>query len=99
MCRLWNSFFNCDQVLMMVRRRTMAATGVSLNSSRSQIYFTNDLPKLNRYPSTVLYVSGNAVESCLRSENYVTIKPLICEVEDTTLLDLIPFLECKCYMS
>ncbi|KAJ0734981.1 putative HAD superfamily protein [Helianthus annuus] len=71
----------------------MAETGVSLNSSRSRIYFTNDLPKLNRYPSTVLYVSGNALESCLRSENYVTIKPLLCEVEDTTLLDVIPFLE------
>ncbi|KAJ0796635.1 hypothetical protein HanPI659440_Chr04g0164521 [Helianthus annuus] len=78
MCRLWIFFFNRNQVLMIVRRRTMAATG--------------DLPKLNRYPSRVLYVSGNALESCLRSENYVTIKPLICEVEDTTLLDLIPFL-------
>ncbi|MFS8007246.1 putative HAD superfamily protein [Helianthus anomalus] len=63
----------------------MAATGVSLNSSCSRIYFT--------YPSRVLYVSGNALENCLRSENYVTIKPLIYEVEDTTLLDLIPFLE------
>ncbi|KAM0037677.1 hypothetical protein Hdeb2414_s0013g00406031 [Helianthus debilis subsp. tardiflorus] len=38
---------------------------------------TGDLPKLNRYPARVLYVSGNALESCLRSENYVTIKPLI----------------------
>ncbi|KAF5810458.1 putative HAD superfamily protein [Helianthus annuus] len=53
----------------------------------------SDLPKLNRYPSRVLYVSGNALESCLRLENYVTIKPLIYEVEDTTFLDLIPFLE------
>ncbi|MFS7894272.1 hypothetical protein Hanom_Chr09g00865261 [Helianthus anomalus] len=55
---------------MIVRRRTMVATG--------------DLPKLNRYPSRVLYVSvsGNALESCLRSENCVTVKPLICEVED-----------------
>ncbi|MFS7909216.1 hypothetical protein Hanom_Chr01g00092081 [Helianthus anomalus] len=81
-CRLWIFFFNRDQVLMIVRRRTLAATGVSLNSNRSRIYFTNlcldfDLPKLNRYPSRVLYVSGNALESCLRSENYVTIKPLI----------------------
>ncbi|KAJ0812454.1 putative FCP1 domain, HAD superfamily, mitochondrial import inner membrane translocase subunit Tim50 [Helianthus annuus] len=52
-----------------------------------------DLSKLNRDPARVLYVSGNALESCLQSENCVAIKPWKCEAEDTTLLDLIPFLE------
>ncbi|KAI3812136.1 hypothetical protein L1987_16844 [Smallanthus sonchifolius] len=52
-----------------------------------------DLSKLNRDPSRVLYVSGNALESCLQSENCVPVKPWKCEAEDTTLLDLIPFLE------
>ncbi|KAK1437848.1 hypothetical protein QVD17_03648 [Tagetes erecta] len=52
-----------------------------------------DLSKLNRDPSRVLYVSGNALESCLQSENCVPIKPWKCEAEDTTLLDLLPFLE------
>ncbi|XP_076908782.1 mitochondrial import inner membrane translocase subunit TIM50-like [Bidens hawaiensis] len=52
-----------------------------------------DLSKLNRDPSRVMYISGNAVESCLQSENCVPIKPWKCEAEDTALLDLIPFLE------
>ncbi|KAI7724442.1 hypothetical protein M8C21_017285 [Ambrosia artemisiifolia] len=50
-------------------------------------------PVVDRDPSRVLYVSGNALESCLQSENCVPIKPWKCETEDTTLLDLIPFLE------
>ncbi|KAI3714180.1 hypothetical protein L1987_72774 [Smallanthus sonchifolius] len=54
-----------------------------------------DLSKLNRDLSRVLFVSGNALESCLQSENCVPVKPWKCEAEDTTLLDLIPFLECK----
>ncbi|KAK9052078.1 hypothetical protein SSX86_028706 [Deinandra increscens subsp. villosa] len=52
-----------------------------------------DLSKLNRDPSRILYVSGNALESCLQPENCVAIKPWKCEAEDTKLLDLIPFLE------
>ncbi|CAI9275745.1 unnamed protein product [Lactuca saligna] len=52
-----------------------------------------DLSKLNRDPSRVLYVSGNALESCLQPENCVPVKPWKCEAEDTALVDLIPFLE------
>ncbi|CAI9264197.1 unnamed protein product [Lactuca saligna] len=52
-----------------------------------------DLSKLNRDPSRILYVSGNAVESCLQPENCVPVKPWKCESDDTALVDLIPFLE------
>lgn len=52
-----------------------------------------DLSKLNRDPSRILYVSGNALESCLQPENCVPIKPWKCETDDTALVDLIPFLE------
>ncbi|KAL8228906.1 hypothetical protein R6Q57_013806 [Mikania cordata] len=52
-----------------------------------------DLSKLNRDPSRILYVSGNALESCLQPENCVPIKPWKCEADDTALLDLIPFLD------
>lgn len=52
-----------------------------------------DLSKLNRDPSRVLYVSGHALESCLQPENCVPIKPWKKEADDTTLIDLIPFLE------
>ncbi|KAL2938571.1 Mitochondrial import inner membrane translocase subunit TIM50 [Bienertia sinuspersici] len=52
-----------------------------------------DLSKLNREPSRVLYVSGHALESCLQTENCVPIKPWKKEADDTTLIDLIPFLE------
>ncbi|KAK1422993.1 hypothetical protein QVD17_18286 [Tagetes erecta] len=52
-----------------------------------------DLSKLNRDPARVLYVSGNALESCLQPENCVPIKPWKCEADDTALLDLLPFLE------
>ncbi|CAM8898626.1 unnamed protein product [Rhodiola kirilowii] len=52
-----------------------------------------DLSKLNRDPSRILYVSGHALESSLQPENCVQIKPWKLEAEDTTLLDLIPFLE------
>lgn len=48
---------------------------------------------LNRDPSRILYISGNALESSLQPENCVEIKPWKGDVEDTTLLDLIPFLE------
>ncbi|KVH96020.1 HAD-like domain-containing protein, partial [Cynara cardunculus var. scolymus] len=52
-----------------------------------------DLSKLNRDPSRILYVSGNALESCLQPENCVPVKPWKCEADDTALVDLIPFLE------
>lgn len=52
---------------------------------------------LNRDPSRVLYVSGNALETCLQPENCVPIKQWKGDAEDTTLLDLIPFLECKLF--
>ncbi|KAL4562066.1 hypothetical protein LXL04_034256 [Taraxacum kok-saghyz] len=52
-----------------------------------------DLSKLNRDPSRILYVSGNALESCLQPEKCVPLKPWKCEADDTALVDLIPFLE------
>lgn len=52
-----------------------------------------DLSKLNRDPAKILYVSGHAFESSLQPENCVPIKPYKLEPDDTTLLDLIPFLE------
>ncbi|KAK4341911.1 hypothetical protein RND71_037727 [Anisodus tanguticus] len=52
-----------------------------------------DLSMLNRDPSRIIYVSGNALESSLQKENCIEIKPWKGDVEDTSLLDLIPFLE------
>lgn len=53
-----------------------------------------DLSKLNRDPAKVIYISAHALESCLQPENCVQIKPWTGEdLNDTTLLDLIPFLE------
>lgn len=52
-----------------------------------------DLSNLNRDPSRILYVSGQALESSLQPENCVPIKPWKLESDDTALLDLIPFLE------
>ncbi|KAK9714392.1 hypothetical protein RND81_06G090900 [Saponaria officinalis] len=53
-----------------------------------------DLSKLNRDPRRVIYISGHALEQCLQPENCVQIKPWTTDdVTDTTLLDLIPFLE------
>ncbi|KAL5987937.1 mitochondrial inner membrane protein required for protein import [Asimina triloba] len=67
--------------------------------SRSATKYVNgkhyrDLSKLNRDPSRIIYVSGHALESSLQPENCVEIKPWKLEMDDTTLLDLIPFLEC-----
>ncbi|MED6208284.1 hypothetical protein PIB30_043564 [Stylosanthes scabra] len=53
-----------------------------------------DLSKLNRDPAKVIYLSGHALENCLQPENCIPIKP--CkkfDKDDTTLLDLVPFLE------
>ncbi|KAI3848732.1 hypothetical protein MKW98_012443 [Papaver atlanticum] len=52
-----------------------------------------DLSKLNRDPSRILYVSGHALDSSLQPDNCVPIKPWKMEADDTTLLDLIPFLD------
>ncbi|KAK1390209.1 Mitochondrial import inner membrane translocase subunit TIM50 [Heracleum sosnowskyi] len=52
-----------------------------------------DLSMLNRDPSRILYLSGNALETSLQPENCVPVKPWKGEIEDTALLDYIPFLE------
>ncbi|XP_014502809.1 mitochondrial import inner membrane translocase subunit TIM50 [Vigna radiata var. radiata] len=53
-----------------------------------------DLSKLNRNPAKVLYLSGHALESCLQPENCVPIKAWQQQdIDDTALLDFIPFLE------
>ncbi|KAB2033043.1 hypothetical protein ES319_D05G421000v1 [Gossypium barbadense] len=57
-----------------------------------------DLSKLNRDPTKILYVSAHAFDSSLQPENCVHIKPYKVETDDTALLDLIPFLECKSYV-
>ncbi|KNA13442.1 hypothetical protein SOVF_116830 [Spinacia oleracea] len=57
-------------------------------------HFFQDLTKLNRDPAKVIYMSGNALESCLQTDNCVQIKPWTSDdLDDTTLLDLLPFLE------
>ncbi|RZC89873.1 hypothetical protein C5167_035870 [Papaver somniferum] len=52
-----------------------------------------DLSKLNRDPKRIIYVSGHALESTLQPENALPVKAWKVDPEDTTLLDLIPFLE------
>ncbi|KAK6133004.1 hypothetical protein DH2020_033295 [Rehmannia glutinosa] len=52
-----------------------------------------DLSRLNRDPAKVIYISGHALESSLQPENCIQIKPWQGEADDTSLLDLIPFLE------
>ncbi|KDP39291.1 hypothetical protein JCGZ_01048 [Jatropha curcas] len=57
-----------------------------------------DLSKLNRDPGKIIYVSAHAFENSLQPENCVQIKPFKIDEKgeesvDTTLLDLIPFLE------
>ncbi|KAL1832702.1 hypothetical protein DCAR_0102735 [Daucus carota subsp. sativus] len=66
--------------------------------SRSATKYQNqkhyrDLSMLNRDPSRILYLSGNALETSLQPENCVPIKPWKGETDDTALLDIIPFLE------
>ncbi|XP_021906133.1 mitochondrial import inner membrane translocase subunit TIM50-like [Carica papaya] len=55
--------------------------------------FCRDLSKLNRDPTKILYVSGYAFDNTLQPENCVPIKPFKLDFDDTSLLDLIPFLE------
>ncbi|XP_073525773.1 uncharacterized protein [Phyllobates terribilis] len=53
-----------------------------------------DFSKLNRDPSRIIYVSAHALENTLQPENSIPIKPWTPEnMDDTALLDLIPFLE------
>ncbi|KAG9151678.1 hypothetical protein Leryth_001970 [Lithospermum erythrorhizon] len=52
-----------------------------------------DLSMLNRDPGKVIYISAHALESSLQKENCIEIKPFKGEGEDTSLVDLIPFLE------
>lgn len=53
-----------------------------------------DLSKLNRDPAKILYLSGHALEGCLQPENSVPMKPWKqTDINDTALLDFIPFLE------
>lgn len=66
--------------------------------SRGETKYVNgkhyrDLAMLNRDPAKVIYISGHALESSLQPENSIQIKPWQGEPDDTTLLDLIPFLE------
>ncbi|KAF5193611.1 Mitochondrial import inner membrane translocase subunit tim50 [Thalictrum thalictroides] len=55
--------------------------------------YYRDLFKLNRDPSRVIYISGHALENALQQENCAPIKPWKLEEGDTTLIDLLPFLE------
>lgn len=65
-------------------------------AATSLLYALQDLSKLNRDPSRIIYISGHALESCLQPENAVPIKPWKMDDNlDTELLDLLPFLECK----
>ncbi|XP_048323393.1 mitochondrial import inner membrane translocase subunit TIM50 [Ziziphus jujuba] len=52
-----------------------------------------DLSKLNRDPAKVIYLSAHARENTLQPENGALIKPFKLELDDTALLDFIPFLE------
>ena len=61
-------------------------------------FLLQDLSKLNRDPTKIIYLSAHARENSLQPENGAVIKPFKLELEDTALLDFIPFLECE-YMS
>ncbi|KAJ8556016.1 hypothetical protein K7X08_022774 [Anisodus acutangulus] len=64
-----------------------------VNSFLAHMLLWQDLSKLNRDPSRIIYLSGHALESSLQPENCVEIKPWKGEADDTALLDLIPFPE------
>ena len=63
----------------------------------SYVLLSQDLSKLNRDPTRVMFLSAHAKETCLQPENAVVVKPWKLESDDTTLLDLLPFFECKCF--
>ncbi|KAL6195863.1 hypothetical protein ACLB2K_031480 [Fragaria x ananassa] len=52
-----------------------------------------DLSKLNRDPRKIIYLSAHARENSLQPENGAMIKPYKSELDDTALVDFIPFLE------
>ncbi|KAI5334294.1 hypothetical protein L3X38_024427 [Prunus dulcis] len=52
-----------------------------------------DLSKLNRDPNKIIYLSAHARENSLQPENGAIIKPYKYEMDDTALVDFIPFLE------
>ncbi|KAK9939803.1 hypothetical protein M0R45_016489 [Rubus argutus] len=52
-----------------------------------------DLSKLNRDPKKIIYLSAHARENSLQPENGAVIKPYKSELDDTALVDFIPFLE------
>ncbi|KAM1168497.1 hypothetical protein ACFX19_030927 [Malus domestica] len=52
-----------------------------------------DLSKLNRDPKKIIYLSAHARENSLQPENGAIIKPYKNELDDTALVDFIPFLE------
>ncbi|XP_062017511.1 mitochondrial import inner membrane translocase subunit TIM50 [Rosa rugosa] len=52
-----------------------------------------DLSKLNRDPRKIIYLSAHARENSLQPENGAVIKPYKSELDDTALVDFIPFLE------
>ena len=52
-----------------------------------------DLRALNRDPARVVLVSATPGAYVLQPENALAVKPWALEKEDTTLLDLMPFLE------
>ena len=45
----------------------------------------------------MIYLSGHATETTLQPENALPVKPWKLEADDTVLLDLLPFLECKTF--
>ncbi|XP_062011772.1 uncharacterized protein LOC133728373 isoform X2 [Rosa rugosa] len=53
----------------------------------------NDLSKLNRDPKKIIYPSAHARENSLQPENGAVIRPYKSELDDTALVDFIPFLE------
>jgi hypothetical protein len=54
-----------------------------------------DLSKLNRDLSRVIFVSGHGDDACAQPENLLAIKPWKMDQSDTALLDHLPFLECE----
>lgn len=58
-------------------------------------FLWQDLSKLNRDPKKIIYLSAHARENSLQPENGAVIKPYKSELDDTALVDFIPFLECK----
>lgn len=58
-------------------------------------FLRQDLSKLNRDPRKIIYLSAHARENSLQPENGAVIKPFKSELDDTALVDFIPFLECK----